>query len=126
MGPADEIGGPTTARSSAARMETVPRGQHSSGPMRWDDAVIRDFREHLAHVGLDRCPVCGSETLAIANGPVVVSRSGAAWMERGRPGYDSHANPLYMFMVECEFCGHVLLFNSERIDPADRPVLRLE
>ena len=92
--------------------------------MKWDEAAVQGFRDHLQRIGLRSCPVCGSEALGISDGPVYVSWSGAAWREQGDTQYDPQANVLFMVLVECELCGNALFFNSERISPRDQPVLR--
>jgi hypothetical protein len=98
--------------------------------MLWDEPVVQDFREHLARVGTEdgvtRCAVCHSESVGISRAPVLLAWRGSPWVEPGEPGHDSQANILYMFSVECGFCGYTMLFNSERVDRPDRPTLRPE
>lgn len=94
--------------------------------MVWDDAVVKAFAEHLARVGLEKCPVCASGTLGINKAPVELPWRGSPWVKEGEGGYDPKANILYMFMVVCDFCAHVMLFDSERFTPRDVPSLRRE
>ena len=94
--------------------------------MIWDQPVVEEFRDHLQRIGLRTCPVCGSETLGISPAPVNLPWRGPAWRDAGEPGYDAQANILYLFLVTCDLCSHVMLFDSERFTPKDRPVLRRE
>ena len=96
--------------------------------MLWDEAVVDDFRDHLARAGggLIKCPFCGSDDTGISRAPVVLSWRGSAWVKPGESGHDSEANILFMFSVECGFCGYTMLFNSERVDRPDRPSLLSE
>ena len=96
--------------------------------MLWTDDVLEDFRDHLGRVGggIIKCPFCGSDQVNISKGPMVLSWRGSAWVNSGEPGYDSQANILLMFSVECGFCGYTMLFNSERVDRPDRPTLKPE
>jgi hypothetical protein len=94
--------------------------------MLWSDAVVKDFAEHLARVGLKNCPVCSSGTLGINGAPVELPWRGSPWVKPGEGGHDPQANILYMFLVECDFCSHALLFNSERFTPQGVPSLMPE
>jgi hypothetical protein len=94
--------------------------------MLWDHAIVKDFAEHLARMGLETCPVCSSGTIGVNPAPVQLPWRGSPWIKPGEGSHDPQANILYVFMVECDFCSHLMLFNSERFTPRDVPSLRPE
>jgi hypothetical protein len=94
--------------------------------VRWAEPAVQEFAEHLARVGLKTCPVCSSGTLGVSPAPIVLPYRGFSWVKPGEGGYDPKANILYMFLVACDFCSHVMLFDSERFSHPDRPVLQPE
>jgi hypothetical protein len=94
--------------------------------MLWAKPVVQEFAEHLARVGLKTCPVYSSGTIGVSPAPIVLPYRGFSWVKPGDSGYDAKANILYMFMVVCEFCSHVMLFDSERFTPGDVPSLQPE
>lgn len=94
--------------------------------MRWEDGAVTGFRNHLTRVGLHKCPVCSTGMLDVSPAPVVLPWRGFAWRDVGERGYDTKANILFMLKVTCDFCAHVMLFDSERFSSGDDPVLRPE
>lgn len=94
--------------------------------MLWTDDAVKDFAEHLARMGLEKCPVCSSGTVGVSPAPIVLPYRGFSWVKPGEGGYDPAANILYMFLVVCDFCSHAMLFDSERFSPRDVRVLQAE
>lgn len=94
--------------------------------MLWDDTAREEFAAHLAQMGLQTCPVCSGTTLTLSPAPVLLPWRGPPWIKPDDQGHDPKANILFMFMVTCEICAHVLLFNSERFIHTDRPLLAPE
>lgn len=94
--------------------------------MLWTEDAVKDFAEHLARMGLEKCPVCSSSSVGVSPAPVVLHYRGFSWVKPGEGGYDPAANILYMFLVVCDFCSHVMLFDIERFSSGDVPVLRDE
>lgn len=92
--------------------------------MRFRQKVVIELRDHLARLGLRGCSVCGSETsLGISDYPVIVSYGGTGGYDESDPRYDPEANIWFAAKVECQVCGHMTFFNSERFHHGDEPVM---
>jgi ribosomal protein S27AE len=86
--------------------------------MKWEESILAEVQAHLVRLGLEKCPTCGSGTLAGDKRPVVLPIGGVPWGIK-----DADTNVLFMVRVECQMCGHSLLFNSERFHSGDTPTL---
>ncbi|MFF1822261.1 hypothetical protein ACFVWG_33455 [Kribbella sp. NPDC058245] len=75
-------------------------------------------------LGLSSCAVCGTGQLGVLRLPVM-QNIGGFQRERSDPEWDAEANVLFLVQVECDVCGHVLLFNSERLEPSSTKSLVL-
>jgi len=75
------------------------------------------MQQRITQMGLDACPVCGTGHLVVLRLPVT-HYIGGVHRERDDPRWDPEANVLFLVHVECDACGHVLLFNSERLEPS--------
>lgn len=73
-----------------------------------------EMHQRIVQMGLRTCPVCDTGDLAIARFPTL-EQIGGFWHERTHPRWDPEANSLFLVHIECNQCGHVLLFNSERL-----------
>jgi hypothetical protein len=93
--------------------------------MVYAQARITEIAAKLTQLGLTACQVCGSETaLRADHRPVVVSIGGVAWPNHeGKVLKEPSTNVLFMVRVECEVCGHSLMFNSEKFFSGDTPIL---
>jgi hypothetical protein len=90
----------------------------------WQDSALREISDKLVQLGLDQCRVCGSPTaLGVDKRPVILPVGGVPWPTSGTP--DPDANGLFMVRLECNVCGHSMLFNSERFITGDTPALKL-
>jgi hypothetical protein len=79
---------------------------------RWARAALAEMQERVIQMGLRECPVCGTDALGILPLPTIVTIGATKEaMEKG----DKNGNVLFLLHIECETCGHVLLFNSERL-----------
>jgi len=92
--------------------------------MKYRKKVVNELAEHLARFGLSKCPVCESETLAISPYPVLVNFGGFP-LEKNDRRHDPDANVWYAAKVECDLCGHMLLFNVEKFHSGDDKILYL-
>jgi hypothetical protein len=90
--------------------------------VRFRQKIARELRDHISRLGLSTCPVCGSQALAISDYPVIVNYGGFHH-EEGDPRRDPEANIYYAAKVECDVCGYMMLFNSERFHHGDEPTL---
>jgi ssDNA-binding Zn-finger/Zn-ribbon topoisomerase 1 len=90
--------------------------------MRFRRRVLKEIAGHIRRLGLSRCPVCGGESsLAASRLPAIINCGG--WPhERDDPRHDPDAYVWFAVKVECDSCGHMLLFNSERFRHGDEPV----
>jgi hypothetical protein len=80
------------------------------------------MRDRLSQLGLSTCKICESGTLGVSDYPVIVSFGG--WHhEKPDPRHDPEANVWFAVRVECDMCGHMMFFNSERYTTGDEPVL---
>jgi uncharacterized Zn finger protein len=85
--------------------------------MRFSRPVLDRFNERIVQMGLSSCPICGSGSMQVLRGPTVEFINGIPH-DRDHPNWDPDANVLFLVHVECNMCGHVLLFNSERLEPS--------
>ncbi len=83
--------------------------------------ALDTMSERITQLGLATCPVCGSDQLGLMRWPGVLHVGGHR--ERGDPR-DSSENILFMAIVECQLCGHVLLFDSEKFHGGDERILQ--
>ena len=81
--------------------------------MRFRKKFIGEVTGHLAQFGLKSCPICGGEVLTVDRRPTLLS-VGGVHHEPDDPRRDPEANVIFALKVQCEACGHVLLFDSER------------
>jgi len=94
--------------------------------MRWRKAFMAEVSEALQQLGLQACPVCGSEdSLGMGCFPVLLVDVGAL------PDDDAFSPPednrdgdmTFVVRVECTTCGHLMLFNSERYRSGDEKIM---
>lgn len=91
--------------------------------MRFRQKTLKEIAEHIVRLGLAKCPVCGSESsLGASPYPVLLSFGGFHHEPRD-PRHDPEANVWFAVNVECQVCGHMMLFNSERFHHGNEPVL---
>jgi hypothetical protein len=90
--------------------------------MKFREKVVTELGEHLVRFGLRKCPVCDGGALAISRRPVILTVGGLHF-DQSDPRHDPDANIEYAAKVECDVCGHILLFNVERFYSGDEPVL---
>jgi len=90
--------------------------------MKWSGQVRNGVAARLRAHGLDRCPVCHSETLDVHEKPVLLVLGGAAWPNPPHSGpMDPDAQVDFMIRIECNLCGYNVLFNSEHFYGANTP-----
>jgi hypothetical protein len=85
--------------------------------MRWRRTALDGMQQRIMQMGLETCPVCQSGQLGVLKYPSIES-IGGFHREKSDPKHDPEANVLFLVHVECDMCGHVLLFNSERLEPS--------
>ena len=91
--------------------------------MRFRDEAVHEITGKLQQLGLDGCPVCGSETALQADRrPVLLTVGQLSTPDTPRPKEKS-GNALFMVRIECNLCGYSILFNSERFFSGDTPIL---
>jgi hypothetical protein len=90
--------------------------------MKYREKVVTELAEHLVRFGLNKCPVCDGETLAISKYPVLVNFGGFPH-DKLDSRHDPDANVWYAAKVECEICGHMLFFNVEKFHSGDDKIL---
>lgn len=77
---------------------------------------LREMQERISQMGLSACPVCASRQLHVLRLPVM-QHIGGEHHEKDDPRRDPEANTLFLVQVQCNACGHVLLFNAEALLP---------
>jgi hypothetical protein len=86
--------------------------------MRWRPAFMAEVSETLQRLGLRACPVCGSlESLDMSHFPV--------FLADGRFPAEPGTDLTFAVRVECDTCGHVMLFNAQRYRTGDEKILML-
>jgi hypothetical protein len=79
---------------------------------------MAEVSETLQRLGLRACPVCGSlESLDMSHFPV--------FLADGRFPAEPGTDLIFAVRVECDTCGHVMLFNSQRYRIGDEKILML-
>src|SRR3954452_6600065 len=85
----------------------------------WGNDAKAEMAAVITRVGLRNCPVCESESsLGLLPWPTMVGIGGDAWKPQGEP---HRGNILFIAVVRCESCGHVMLFDSEKLTGRDEP-----
>jgi hypothetical protein len=92
--------------------------------MRFRQKSLLGMRDQLSRLGLSTCNVCGTGNLGVSDYPVIVS-FGGVHHEKPDPRHDPEANIWYAVKVECDLCGHMMFFNSERYHTGNEQVLFL-
>jgi hypothetical protein len=91
--------------------------------MRFRKTALDEITARIAQLGLSRCPVCSAtESMVADRRPVVIPLGGAPWMPDGQRG-EPEVNILFLILLKCRLCGHVLLFDSEEFEGADARAL---
>ena len=90
--------------------------------MRWEPSALERMQERIVQMGLSNCPVCSTGQLGVLQLPVMQS-IGGFHRKTSDPRWDKEANVLFLVHVECDVCGHILLFNSERLEPSSTGTL---
>jgi hypothetical protein len=86
--------------------------------MRWRPAFMAEVSETLQRLGLRACPVCGSlDSLDMSHFPV--------FLADGRFPAEPGTDLTFAVRVECDTCGHVMLFNAQRYRTGDEKILML-
>ena len=92
--------------------------------MRWRKSKLEEMAGRIAQLGLERCPVCGSDaggTMHVQKRPVFVS-IGDAYKENVA-SREADANVLFFVLVTCDLCGYAMQFDSERLVAGGTPML---
>lgn len=90
--------------------------------MRFRKKALIEMRDHLSRLGLTTCSVCGTGALALSDYPVLVHFGGLPH-DKTDPKHDPEANVWFAVKVECDVCGNMQFFNSDRFHGGDEPVL---
>ena len=78
----------------------------------------------LQQLGLRACPVCGStEPLSVGRFPVLLVDAGFPPDEDGTHLGERDGDMTFAVRVECDTCGHLMLFNAERYRTGDEKVM---
>lgn len=85
--------------------------------MKFRTEILQAISQRLVELGMSSCSICGSESLNVRNQPVVLHVGGLKQENTG-PDVTVH----FYAAMECELCGHVHLFNSDRFHLADEPI----
>jgi hypothetical protein len=89
--------------------------------VRWRRSFLVEVAGKLQQLGLTKCPVCQSEAIGAHRHPVLGLIGG--FPPRMSNAEDDEVGLDYLVRVECEVCGHVLLFDAERFRRGDSPIL---
>jgi hypothetical protein len=95
--------------------------------MRWRKSFMAEVSQTLQHLGLKACPVCGSaDSLNIRRFPVILVDAGFPLDAAASPHGGSNAGDMiFALRIECDTCGHMMLFNSERYRGGDEKIMVL-
>ena len=90
--------------------------------MQYTEEFIAEVAGHISRLGLTVCPICKTDaSLNAWRLPVTLEVGGARHPPRDKR-HDPDATTLFMVTVECNLCGHVMLFNSNRFRRGDEPI----
>src|ERR1039457_71187 len=70
---------PRRCRGEASIAPPRHLNRPGSPAMKWSEQVRDGVASHLQVHGLDKCPVCQSDTLDVCDRPVLMVLGGAAW-----------------------------------------------
>jgi hypothetical protein len=91
--------------------------------MRWRKKTLDEMTTRIVQLGLEHCPICHSGSMAVLRLPVVQS-IGAVYREKeARSDEDREHNVQFMVQIACGMCGYAMLFDAERLVPADEELL---
>jgi hypothetical protein len=90
--------------------------------MRFRSKTQQEIMARLSQLGLSSCSVCQTGALFVSPYPVLVNFGGFP-VDPSDPRHDPDANVWFALKVECDVCGHMMLFNSERYHGPDEKVL---
>lgn len=90
--------------------------------MRWRKKALDEMQARIVQMGLESCPVCSGGYLKVWRMPAV-EPIGDVYRNQEDPRRDPEANINFLVHVECDACGYVLFFNSDRLISADEPSL---
>ena len=91
--------------------------------MRWRQSFIAEVSQALQQLGLRACPICGSaDALGIGRFPVFVLDGGPPPDGDDPPLSEDH-DLTFAVRIECNACGHLMLFNAQRFRTGDEPIL---
>lgn len=91
--------------------------------MRFRKKILEEIAAQITRLGLQRCPICTSDSAMGASPYPVLLNIGGFPHERSDPRWDPEANVRFMLEVRCEVCGHSILFDSEKFHGPNEPVL---
>lgn len=96
--------------------------------MRWRRTFTDEVLESLHRLGLRGCLVCGSaESLSMSPLPVVLPDAGFdSWAGGVAPGGEHGPDLTFTVRVECDTCGHLMLFNALKYRTGDDKLLQHE
>jgi hypothetical protein len=79
---------------------------------------LAEIANRITELGLQRCPVCGSDTaLGAAQLPALIQLGGDVSTER-TPGSDVR----HGIVVTCQICGHMMFFDPQMFVGDDEPL----
>jgi hypothetical protein len=117
------FGRPVARRAAIGRRQKLrsDRSATHTCVVRFREDILGTIGQRVAALGLQACPVCDRQPLAVDRRPVILSVGGAAWAVEGS-GADATTDVLYMLAVTCDLCGHAMLFNAEKFYGGDEPI----
>jgi hypothetical protein len=95
--------------------------------MRWRQQSLDDITAKLPQLGLSGCSVCGSaDSMSALTRPVILPIGGHIGVDESGNVFVSGGqdrNILFMVGVECNLCGHFMLFHSQQFFGGDEPII---
>ena len=86
---------------------------------------MAEVSEALQQLGMKACPVCGSaESLGMSHFPVLLVDGRAPSGADAPPAGEHDAGDLiFAVRIECQTCGHLMLFNAQKYRTGDEKIL---
>lgn len=82
--------------------------------MRWRQSFLAEVSQALRQLGLTACPVCGlADSLDVSHFPGLLFDG----------GFPADGDLTFAVRMECNACGHLMLFNSQRFRTADEKIM---
>ena len=93
--------------------------------MRWRQSFIAEVSQALQQLGLRACPICGSaDALGIGRFPTFLVEGGPPSEGDHLPvGEDNDTDVTLAVRIECNACGHLMLFNAQKYRTEDERIL---